>query len=229
MENLPFYIYAVFALTTLLTVFLLYRAAGSPNKLLLLLIGWLLLQAIIAKTGFYTNTTSLPPHFAFAIVPPLLLIAFLFITPAGKKFIDTLNVKTLTLLHIVRIPVELVLLSLFMYKVVPQQMTFEGRNFDILSGLTAPLVYYFVFIKKMLGTKYLLLWNLACTILLVNIVTIAILSAPFPFQKLAFEQPNIAVLYFPFIWLPCCIVPVALFAHLVSIKQLMMNNKKALQ
>lgn len=24
-------------------------------------------------------------------------------------------------------------------------MTFEGRNFDILSGLSAPLVYYFGF------------------------------------------------------------------------------------
>lgn len=25
------------------------------------------------------------------------------------------------------------------------------------------------------------------------------LSAPFPFQKLGFEQPNIALLYFPFV------------------------------
>ena len=38
--------------------------------------------------------------------------------------------------------------------------------------------------------------------LLVNIVGNAILSAPFQFPQFAFDQPNHAVLYFPFIWLP---------------------------
>ncbi|HVF96549.1 MAG TPA: hypothetical protein VM871_04480, partial [Flavisolibacter sp.] len=37
----------------------------------------------------------------------------------------------------------------------------------------------------------------------------------------AFDQPNIAVLYFPFIWLPSFIVPVVLLSHLVCIRQLL--------
>jgi hypothetical protein len=32
--------------------------------------------------------------------------------------------------------------------------------------------------------------------------------------------PEMALLYFPFIWLPCCIVPIILFSHLVAIRQL---------
>ena len=48
----------------------------------------------------------------------------------------------------------------------------------------------------------------------------AVLSAPFAFQKFGFDQPNIAILYFPFIWLPCCIVPIVLFSHLVTIRQI---------
>jgi len=105
-------------------------------------------------------------------------------------------------------------------------MTFEGRNFDIISGLTAPIIFYFGFIKKTLSNKILLIWNFICMGLLINIVTIAVLSAPFSFQKIAFDQPNIALLYFPFIWLPCCIVPVVLFSHLAAVRQLLFTVRK---
>jgi len=118
-----------------------------------------------------------------------------------------------------------ILLNLSMQKLVPQLMTFEGRNFDIISGITAPLVYYFGFVKPKLGRKTLLVWNFICLALLLNIVINAVLSIPSPFQKFAFEQPNIAVLYFPFVWLPCCVVPIVLFAHLTAIKQLLNKNK----
>jgi hypothetical protein len=76
-----------------------------------------------------------------------------------------------------------------------------------------------------LNRGVLLAWNFACLLLLANIVLTAILSAPFDFQKFGFDQPNIALFYFPFIWLPCFIVPVALFAHLVSIRKLISTKK----
>jgi hypothetical protein len=59
---------------------------------------------------------------------------------------------------------------------------------------------------------------------LFNIVLTAILSAPLPIQQLAFEQPNIAVLYFPFTFLPGFIVPIVLFSHLVVISKITRNN-----
>ena len=71
-----------------------------------------------------------------------------------------------------------------------------------------------------MSRKALLVWNILGLLLLLNIVVIAVLSAPFRFQLLGFEQPNIAILYFPFIWLPCCIVPLVLFSHLAAIRQL---------
>lgn len=100
-------------------------------------------------------------------------------------------------------------------------MTFEGSNFDMLSGLSAPVIYYFGYIKKNLNKRIILIWNVICLGLLINIVITAILSSPFPFQQFAFDQPNIAVLYFPFIWLPCCIVPLVLLSHLAAIRQLL--------
>lgn len=226
MENLPIYITTGFVLTTLLTVYIFYKATNNSKKVLLILLAWLALQAAIGLTGFYTIANTLPPRFILLIVPPLFFIAVLFITGNGRSFIDSLNIKTLTLLHIIRIPVELVLLGLFIHKAIPQLMTFEGRNFDIISGITAPFIYYFGFIKNKIPQKVLLPWNFICLALLINIVMNALLSAPFTFQQFAFDQPNIAILYFPFVWLPCAVVPLVLFSHLATIRQLLMKQTK---
>lgn len=61
-----------------------------------------------------------------------------------------------TILHTIRIGVEIVLYGLFFYKAVPGLMTFEGRNMDIISGLSAPLVYYFGYKKVKLSTATIL-------------------------------------------------------------------------
>ena len=226
MENLPPYISIVFGLTTLLTVGLFYKAANRSNTTLIMLFAWLALQAYIGLSGFYTITDSIPPRFILLVLPPLLFIIGLFTTSKGRQYIDSLDVKTLTILHTIRITVEIVLFWLFVHKTVPGLMTFEGRNFDILSGLTAPVIFYFGFIKKQTGKKVILLWNFICLGLLINIVVNAVLSAPFPFQKFAFDQPNIAVLYFPFNWLPSCVVPLVLLAHLAAIRQLLNDGGK---
>lgn len=227
MENLPAYISILFGLTTILTAWLFYKAAGNSKPVLLIILIWLAVQAFIARSGFYTVTDTLPPRFLLLVLPPFLGIAGLFMSPKGRKFIDSLDLKNLTILHTIRIPVEIVLFFLFTYKAVPELMTFEGRNFDILSGITAPVIFYFAFINKQLDRKIVLIWNIICLVLLINIVCNAILSAPFPFQQFAYEQPNIAVLYFPFIWLPCCVVPIVLLSHLAAIRQLSNYGKKA--
>lgn len=224
MDNLPSYISIIFVLTTIATVGLFYKAAQYSKITLIILLVWLAIQGIIGYSNFYTVTNTVPPRFLLLVLPPLLFIIVLFNTSKGKQFIDRLDVNTLVILHTVRIPVEMVLFWLFIHETVPQLMTFEGRNFDIISGITAPIIFYFGFVKKQLGRKIILIWNFICLVLLINIVVNAVLSARFPFQKFAFDQPNIAVLHFPFNWLPSCIVPLVLFSHLVVIRQLL--NKK---
>ena len=220
MESLPLYIPVVFIATTLTTLFLLFRASRNRKNVLLVSLLWLGLQAAIGLSGYYLVSDTMPPRLALAVIPPFSFIAWCFLTKKGSLFIDKLDVKWLTLLHVVRIPVEVVLFWLFLQKYVPELMTFEGRNFDMLSGLTAPIVFYFGYLKKRLNRVILLAWNFICLGLLFNIVVNAILSAPSGFQQFAFEQPNVGVLYFPFIWLPCFIVPAVLLSHLASIRQL---------
>lgn len=226
MENLPLMLTIVFVLTTLLVLWLFYRATRNSKTIFAIVLPWLGLQAVLGIAGFYTVTDTMPPRFLLLLSLPVAFIIVLFATKKGRAFIDGLDIKWLTILHIIRVPVELILLWLFVRKTIPEIMTFEGRNFDIFSGITAPVIYYFMFVKHQLNARLLIAWNIICILLLANIVSIAILSGPFPFQRFAFDQPNIAVLYFPFVWLPCFIVPVVLFSHLASIRQLVMEKKK---
>jgi len=185
--------------------------------LVVLVTGWLFLQWVLSAKGYYLNFTGMPPRMALALLPPILIICLIIIFKK-KAWLNIFSLKILTWLHIIRIPVELILLGLFFDKQIPKLMTFEGRNFDILSGLSAPVVAYFCFNKSNCNRKkVMLIWNFVCLGLLLNIVINAILSAPFQFQKFAFDQPNVAIAFFPFIWLPSFVVPVVLFSHLASI------------
>lgn len=223
MEQLPYHVYIVFALTLAATLFLFYKAANKSKGFLLLISIWIILQSIMGIAGLYTNTNASPPLFPLLIVPPLLFTVVQFLTKKGRQFIDGMDISFLTLIHIIRIPVEIVLFWLFIHKAVPQLMTFEGRNFDIISGITAPVLYYIVFIKRFNNKALLISWNILGLVLLLNIVIHALLSAPLPFQQFAFDQPNRAVLHFPFIFLPCCIVPLILFSHLAALRKLLLK------
>lgn len=226
--SIPLYIGVTFMAVTVITYVILNyaikQATPSSRGISRLLVLWLGLQAILAMKGFYTDLQSDIPKFPLLVLPALVVIAILFITKEGRSFIDKLPLEHLTYIHVIRIPVEIVLFWLFIEKQIPEIMTFEGRNFDILSGITAPIVGYLYFSKKIINKNILLIWNFVCLVLLFNIVITAILSIPTPFQKFGFEQPNIAVLKFPMVWLPSFVVPVVLFSHLVSIRKLLKSK-----
>ena len=225
MENLPFYVYFVFVLTVLSALFMFYKATNYSKTALLIVSAWMIAQTVITLSGFYKISSSVPPRVSLLLVPPLVMTIILFSTKKGKAFIDRLDLKTLTLFHMVRIPVELTLFWLFLNKSVPELMTFEGRNFDILSGISAPLMYYFVFVKMKWSNAVLLIWNFICLALLFNIVFHAVLSVPGIFQQFAFDQPNVAIVVFPFVFLPSVLVPMVLFSHLSAIRRILLKRK----
>ncbi|AEI49410.1 hypothetical protein [Runella slithyformis] len=181
---------------------------------------WLSLLFGLAQNAFFLKTQAVPPRFLAAVLPPFLFITGTFLSRKGRKFIDGLSMRRLTWVHTVRIGVELLLFQLFAVGQIPQAMTFEGRNWDILAGLTAPLMAMMVFGPKKWSPRVLLWWNIAALGLLINIVATAVLSAPLPFQQLGFEQPNVGVLKPAFIWLPGFVVPIVLFSHLAAIRRL---------
>jgi len=232
MDGVPAYVSIVFILTTFLTVgFLLQavKAAGLqtlPAKILLFLLPlWILLTGILAVGGFYLKTDAVPPRMLVAGVLPTLVVIAIYLVFFRKTFVERLPLRLLTLLHVVRIPVELVLYWLFLAGAVPQVMTFEGRNFDIATGILAVILYFVAFRDNEPKRWLLVAFNILGLVLLGNIVSIAVMSLPTPLQRMSLEQPNIAVLYFPYAWLPTIIVPIVLFSHLAALWQLLKRKQ----
>jgi hypothetical protein len=221
-ETVPFVFSTAFVLLTGLATWLFYQAAHCSLRTLFLLVAWLAGQAVLGLNGFYLAVPpTLPPRLALALLPPVLVIAGLLLTPLGRSYLLGLRLEVLTLLHTLRLAVEISLWVLYRYHFVPQLMTFEGRNWDLLAGLSAPVVYYLVFRQRRLGRQTLLGWNIVCLGLVLNILVNALLSVPGPLQRFAFEQPNRAVLYFPFVWLPAGLVPLVLLSHTAAFCQLL--------
>ena len=229
-EGMTFPLPAVMIATTLCTAALLLaavRISGAESRKITafgtVAAAILVVQGALAYFGFYLELQALPPRFILG-APPAILILLLMtfaLVPRGQE-----PLRTLTLLHTVRIPVELVLWGLFLHGQVPKLMTFEGLNPDILSGLSAPLIAWLGFNKGKPRRAVLVVWNLAAIVLLFNIVWHAVLSVPTPFQRYGFDQPNVGVLYFPFIWLPAFIVPAVLTAHVWSLVILFGRGEK---
>ncbi len=234
-SSIPIYIILIFVCTTFATLALLISTINKSSLestrkktlfIFILCLIWLGLQAIFTLKNIYnSNTNELPPKILLiGVLPNLLVIILIFIPENGRRFIENLPLTYLTSIHIIRAPIEIVLYWLYIQKALPQIMTFEGRNFDILAGMTTPIVFYIVFKMNKFSNKILLIWNILCLGLLLNIVILAILSAPTPFQAFGLNQPNVAIINFPFSWLPTFIVPVVLFAHLASIYKLLKHN-----
>jgi hypothetical protein len=222
--NIPDYVNFLFTLTTLLGVWL-FKKAFKPNQLItVILFIWLAFQAYLAHSGFYEDNTTLPPKFIFVLFPALIAIAVSFILPQGRAYMDSLEQEDLHWIHIIRIPVEIVLYLLFVANSIPELLTFSGRNLDILAGLTAPLVIFYGLRKPILGTNRVLLWNLIGVFLLLNIIVMVILSIKSPFQQIHQSIETTGILEFPFIWLPCFLAPMVLFAHLISIRHLLKSR-----
>ncbi|HUR64708.1 MAG TPA: hypothetical protein VMZ03_00025 [Chitinophagaceae bacterium] len=218
MQSIPTYISLLFIVISFFTIAFFYLAAHRSWIPVIVLLIWSGLHCVLALNGFYLVTDGVPPRTILFLLPTIIAIILLF--TVGKKFTLSLDIKWLTILHMVRVLVEIGIFLLLQKKLVPELMTFEGRNFDILSGITAPFVFYFGFIRKTLSRKMLLAWNFLCLALLLNVLINAVLAIPSAFQQQAFDQPNVGVLYFPVVLLPVLIVALVLYSHLVCIVRL---------
>jgi hypothetical protein len=202
----------------------IFRA--QPRNLLLALSAtalWFHLTGILAARGFFQNFTTLPPHLLFALLTPAIVFAIYSI--ASKRLPQTLLQTSATWLiafQLFRILVELILWRGYKLGVVPIQMTFDGRNLDILIGLTAPLAAWIYHRSR--STTFAILWNVAGLASLLNIVVVSVLSMPTPLRRFLNDPPNTLLTHFPFIYLPAVLVPAAYIAHLLSLRQLLQQR-----
>jgi hypothetical protein len=122
-----------------------------------------------------------------------------------------------------RFPLELLMHGAYTEGVMPVQMSYSGRNFDILTGATALLLGVAMSIWNV--PKWIVwIWNVLGLGLLLNIVSVAIASLPL-FQAFGPDQVNTFVTYPPYVLLPALIVLAAWAGHLVIFRALLTSSR----
>lgn len=184
------------------------------------LILWIAIVSGISVSGFSGNFKNFPFNVMPLVGIPLITTIILLFTSEMKTLLGYLSLRALTQLQVFRVFVEVLLWLLFIQNLLPEQMTFEGRNWDILSGITALLAARFLLSSK----HWMIVWKVLGLVLLINIVTIAILSMPTPFRVFENEPANTIVTQFPFVFLPAFLVPLAYILHLMSLRKLLIKS-----
>jgi hypothetical protein len=206
-------------------------AAGPANPryrrhfpiAVIVLAAWMLYSGLMAAKGWLLDTTAFPHPVVRVLVPGLLLAAFAAFSPFGTRLAKHLGYAFLIGFHAFRVPLEGLLWWFHRQGNLPVQMTFEGRNFDILTGLSAIVVAVLAH-RGLIGRRAVLAWNLAGFALLLNIMGVAIASVPGPLRIFQNEPANTLVLHFPYVWIPAVFVLAAFFGHLLLFRKLRMRS-----
>jgi len=198
----------------------LLRARVGIVATLAILLAYLAIPSALARLGMLSRYDPLPaPALLLLLGLTLLTVAIVF-SPLGARVAAGIALGAIVALQAFRIPVELLLHRLYLEGAVPIQMTYLGRNFDVISGITGLVLGLWLLRRRSTPRGVVLAWNLLCLALLVNIVAVAVLSTPVPFRRFTEGPPNLLPSTFPYIWLPSFLVQVALGSHLLVFRQL---------
>jgi hypothetical protein len=185
---------------------------------------WIALLLILSYNGFFADFSHLPPRPGVALLVPLPFILLFAFSKKGTELLQSIPAHWLIYMQSFRIAVELLLLLAFIGGKLPVQMTLEGRNFDIITGILALPVGYWVATKRSSAKRLAIAFNVIGLVLLLNILVLAVLSMPTPIRYFMNEPANTIVAQFPYILLPGVLVPVAYGLHILSIRQLIKRS-----
>lgn len=192
---------------------------------------WLGLTAALAQSGLLADWGARPPRVGWLPLGAMVLLMGSSLSPYARRLIVHTPATWPLALQSFRVIVELILFWQWQDGRAPIQVTFEGRNFDMLAGLTAPIIAAVVARQGLRAwvIPAVLVWNLLGLGLLANIMFTAATSVPGPMQIAwpggAFET----LASWPVVWIPAFLAPVAVFLHVVSIRQALAARERGLK
>jgi hypothetical protein len=187
---------------------------------------WMAITFVAADTGRLSFTT-VPPTMGVAIVVSLVLALRVGLSGIGARLAAEVPLTVLVGVQGFRLPLELLMHRAYAEGLMPVQMSFSGRNFDIVTGATALVLAAALWLApQRISPRVVMLWNLMGFALLLNVLTIAILSAPTPLRVFMNEPANVWITRAPFVWLVAVLVPAALAGHIVIFRRLRMEMRR---
>jgi hypothetical protein len=186
---------------------------------------WMALTLGAAATGLLAFG-PLPPPVAILFTLIVVGAISLGLSRVGEQLAIGLPLAALVGIQGFRFPLELAMHRAFTEGLMPEQMSYSGLNFDILTGISALVVAGLLLAGRMplWGVR---LWNWMGFLLLLNILTIAWLSAPTPLRVFWNEPANVWISQAPFVWLPSVLVFAALTGHIVIFRRLRVEVQRS--
>lgn len=192
------------------------------RNFLIVLFGWFAFVYVWSRFGLFSKFEWFPFNAMPMVLIPLIVILIFTLSKTVKEILVHIPQESLIKLQSFRFYVEVLLWALYASALLPIQMTLEGRNFDIITGVTAVLLTTklgsFMLLDK-LPRFVIILWNILGLGLLINIVAIAMLSMPTSLRYFMNEPANTIVAEFPISLLPAMLVPLAYMLHILSIRK----------
>lgn len=179
---------------------------------------YLVVPASLASSGLLDQYAPVPRPMVLVVATTVMTVLAA-LSPLGGRVATSLALSTLVGFQAFRIPVELLLHRLAAEGVIPRVMTYTGWNFDIVTGISAAFLGLLL-ARGRVPAFVLRAWNAIGLLLLANIVTIAVLAAPVPFQLLTDGPSNTLPSSFPYVWLPTVLVQLALAGHILLFRRL---------
>ena len=204
-----------------LFVLAVHRAYARPRATLLAAAGtaaWLAFTGAAAASGRLGFETR-PPTMMLLIALTLTLTVALGVSRVGGRLAAGVPLVALVAVQSFRLPLELLMHRAYAEGLMPVQMSYSGRNFDIVTGILAIACAALLAAGK-LPRWGVQAWNVIGFGLLLNILTVAFLSAPTPIRVFHDEPANVWITAFPWVWLPAVMVPMALLGHVVVFRAL---------
>jgi hypothetical protein len=197
----------------------LYRAGAGLGVIAGIGVIYLAVPAFLASRGALDRYNPLPAPALVMVLVLTVITLTITLSQVGRRVNNAIGLAALVGYQAFRIPVEWLLHRLYQEGVIPVEMTYAGRNFDIVSGLTAAaLGLWLARGRRSLGLVFA--WNVLGLALLANIVTIAVLSTPVPFRQFTDGPANLLPSLMPYVWLPSFLVQLALAGHVLVFRRL---------
>jgi hypothetical protein len=179
---------------------------------------WLLLTTLVAASGVLRWFDATPPPLALLLLAVGAIGVAVPCSAVGTRLVRGLPLWALVGSQAFRFPLELLMHRAYVEGVMPVQMSYSGRNYDILSGIGAAVLGVWL-ARGRVPRGVVAAWNLLGLALLANVVTVAVLATPI-FRWFGDEALNVWVTYPPFVWLPGVLVTAALMGHVLVWRKL---------
>lgn len=201
-------------------VLLLVRRSRSLWGMAAVMAGWAALTAALAVSGTLADFDSGRPWIPVLVLTQLIFVVWAAWFSSWSGALARIPQVYLIGLQCFRIPVELLLAELATRKLLAVEMTYYGRNFDILEGITAVMLAVWLRRDGEESLRPIVLgWNAMGLGLVTAVLAHGMLSVPYPFQLLHLSVPTFVIASFPVVWLLTVLVPIAYLLHIVSIRR----------